>query len=202
MGHINCKTPPLYIDVLVFIMIECVVQIIITHLQSAAKESGRTVKYSKSPIMPHPFPTSPRYINDLVFITIECVLFRIYSLSQKNQAARLIRIWIIWNNIPFRLFQWASVASWFFRPECSLLTTMASGDQVQMSRPSTTRPPIPSVRFSEAPISSVARETSPRSHPNVNPPPQALEQKERTFQAPTICTVIFYLLTWRSYMIF
>lgn len=82
-------------------------------------------------------------------------------------------------------FQWASVASWFFRPECSLLATMAGNEQ-----PSTfTSGPVHSVTSART---SDQMPSSTSEMPTSRPPsttPRREQRSERTFQMPTICTV-------------
>ncbi|XP_022915248.1 zinc finger protein basonuclin-2-like isoform X2 [Onthophagus taurus] len=74
-----------------------------------------------------------------------------------------------------RILNWASVASWFLRPECSLLTTMASSDSGQSQLTRTT---------------SVRLPTIPPRGPAIIEDKGDNEPTGRNFQAPTICTAI------------
>ncbi|XP_065165402.1 zinc finger protein basonuclin-2-like isoform X2 [Atheta coriaria] len=96
---------------------------------------------------------------------------------------------------------WASVASWFFRPECSnLLTTMAGADPnfvTASARPTTTSAPM------STPSIAPPTTTSPSSNTTTTSPSTSSTSmgksslhyrdpptRERVFQAPTICTAI------------
>lgn len=106
-----------------------------------------------------------------------------------HYCAFVIVVYLFCNLVCF-FFQWASVASWFFRPECSLMSSMpkleAPAGIYSMTnisppnqKPCTTTSTSSSSTVSNATSSSIANSKQVQHE----------DKEERSFQPPTICTV-------------
>lgn len=89
------------------------------------------------------------------------------------------------------LLQWASVASWFFRPECPQMSTPSSTSQPTVTSSTSTACSTKS-QISYSNIFASNRQFQPGQHRDQSGSGNREESSQRIIQAPTICTVGFF----------